>query len=163
MLIEPSQVSRRSLCGLWVSAERGAVALLELDRRGGTHAQVAPVIVLPLAPCDRRALDIVSVCRPLPATGYEIGRWVYGRKGRRDGHASFAPRILLRAVPAGGCQRGPEDHRVNAGHAPRSPVAIQPRAVPETVVNAYRTNDPDLPAGPKCQQWYQSRGSEWAE
>ncbi|MBB1032712.1 IS21 family transposase, partial [Dietzia sp. SLG310A2-38A2] len=35
--------------------------------------------------------------------------------------------------------------------------------LPETVVNEYRTNDADLPVGPKYRQWDQSRVREWAE
>lgn len=104
-----------------------------------------------------------DLLRPLPATGYEISRWVYGRKVGRNGHVSFARNYYSVPYPHVGAK---VDLRITAsmlevhrGHQRLSSHVL----LPETVVNAYRTHEADLPAGPKYRQWDQSRVREWAE
>ena len=104
-----------------------------------------------------------ELLRPLPTTGYEISRWFYGRKVGRNGHVSFARNYYSVPYPHVGAKvdlRITESMlEVHRGHQRLSSHVL----LPETVVNEYRTNDADLPDGPKYRQWDQSRVREWAE
>ncbi|WP_404802004.1 Mu transposase domain-containing protein, partial [Brevibacterium aurantiacum] len=98
-----------------------------------------------------------------PQVAYEISQWIYGRRVARNGHVSWARnyysvpfehigskvdlRITDRSLEV---YRG--DQRVTT-HL----------LLPETAVNEYRTNDADLPAGDRYQQWDAARIRQWAE
>ena len=104
-----------------------------------------------------------ELLRPLPATGYEVSRYVYGRKAGAGGHVSFARNYNSVPYPHVGAKVDLSTTasmlEVHRGHQGRSS-----RLLPvETVVNAYRTHDADLLAGPKGRQWDKSRVREWAE
>lgn len=103
-----------------------------------------------------------SLLRPLPAVAYEISRWVYGRRVARNGHVSFERNFY--SVPY--TQVGAKvDLRITetmlevfdgterlASHLLPGP----------GIVNEYRTNDADLPAGPGYRQWDPDRVRQWA-
>lgn len=101
--------------------------------------------------------------RPLPATGYEISRWIYGRRVGRNGHVAWARNYYSAPYPHVGAK---VDLRITESmleiHRGQQRLASHV-LLPQSVVNEYRTNDADLPAGPKYQPWDQSRVREWAE
>jgi len=104
-----------------------------------------------------------ALLRPLPAAAYEISRWVYGRRVARNGHVSFERNFY--SVPF--TQVGAKvDLRITdtmlevfagterlASHLLPGP----------GIVNEYRTNDADLPAGPGYRQWDPDRVRQWAQ
>ena len=109
------------------------------------------------------ATEELPLMRPLPAAGYEISDWVYGRKVARNSHITWAKnyysvpythvgekvdvRITDRVVKIY------RDHQRLSSHL----------RLPATAVNQYATNDADLPPGPGYQQWDQDRVRAWAE
>ncbi|MDV8001435.1 IS21 family transposase [Rhodococcus sp. IEGM 1408] len=101
--------------------------------------------------------------RPLPAAEYEISRWMYGRRVGRNGHVAWARNYYSAPYPNVGAK---VDLRITDTMLEiyRGQQRLTSHLLlPETVVNEYRTNDADLPAGPKYRQWDQPRTREWAE
>lgn len=101
--------------------------------------------------------------RPLPAVAYEISRWVYGRRVRKDGHVVFERNFY--SVPYAHVGRG-VDLRVTAtmlevfdGDARLTSHLLAPAGV----INDHRTHDADLPDGPRYREWDAPRVREWAE
>jgi len=108
------------------------------------------------------ATEELPLMRPLPAAGYEISDWVYGRKVARNSHITWAKnyysvpythvgekvdvRITDRVVEIY------RDHQRLSSHL----------RLPATAVNQYATNAADLPPGPGYQQWDQDRVRAWA-
>lgn len=100
---------------------------------------------------------------PLPQVAYEISQWAYGRRVARNGHVSWArnyysvpfehigSKVDLRITDA-----SLEVYRGNQR-------VTTHLLLPETAVNEYRTNDADLPAGDRYQQWDAARIRQWAE
>lgn len=104
-----------------------------------------------------------SLLRPLPATEYEISRWMYGRRVGRNGHVAWARNYYSAPYPHVGAK---VDLRITDTmlEVYRGQQRLTSHLLlPETVAGEYRTNDADLPAGPKYQQWDQPRTREWAE
>lgn len=112
-----------------------------------------------------RAAEVAThdLCRALPATEYEISRWMYGRRVGRNGHVAWARNYYSAPYPHVGTK---VDLRITDTmlevYLGQQRLASH-LLLPETVVNEYRTNDADLPAGPKYRQWDQPRTREWAE
>ena len=104
-----------------------------------------------------------ALLRPLPATPFEISRWVYGRRVRKDGHVVFEKNFY--SVPYVYVGRS-VDLRVTAqmlevfeeGHRLTSHVLA-----PAGLVNAHRTHDADRPAGPAYREWDQDKIRGWAQ
>ena len=100
--------------------------------------------------------------RPLPAVGFEISRWHYGRKVQRNGHVVFERNFY--SVPYANIG-GNVDLRVTdttlevfAGDQRLTSHLLAPAGM----VNEYRTHDSDLPDGPQYRQWDAERVREWA-
>lgn len=107
--------------------------------------------------------DEKPLLRPLPAVPFEISRWAYGRRVARNGHLTWAKNFYSVPYTHVGAK---VDLRITdtmlevflgferlASHL----------LLPEGVVNGYRTNDADRPAGPGYRQWDPDRVREWAE
>ncbi len=100
--------------------------------------------------------------RPLPTVAFEISRWVYGRRVRKDGHVVFEKNFY--SVPYAHVG-GAVDLRVTATTLE---AYVGDRRVtshllaPVGVVNSHRTHDADLPDGPQYRQWDATRVREWA-
>lgn len=122
------------------------------------------------APFQKRAGSRLSVfeqeekplLRPLPSVAYEISRWVYGRKVRKDGHVVFERNFY--SVPYANVGRS-VDLRVTAsmlevfdGHTRLTSHLLAPAGV----INEHRTHDADLPDGPRYREWDATRVREWA-
>ena len=101
--------------------------------------------------------------RPLPAVGFEISRWVYGRRVGRNGHIAFGRNFYSVPYPHVGAKVDLRltDTMLEVFHGPER--LSSHLLLPESVVNEYRTHDADLPAGPGYRQWDQARVREWAE
>ena len=100
--------------------------------------------------------------RPLPAVGFEISRWHYGRKVQRNGHVVFERNFY--SVPYANIG-GNVDLRVT--DTTLEVFAADQRLTshllaPAGVINEYRTHDSDLPDGPQYRQWDAERVREWA-
>lgn len=100
--------------------------------------------------------------RPLPAVGYEISRWVYGRRVRKDGHVVFDKNFY--SAPYAHVGRS-VDLRVTAtmlevfdGDTRLTSHLLAPAGV----INDHRTHDADLPDGPRYREWDAARVREWA-
>ncbi|GAA3198695.1 IS21 family transposase [Microbacterium terregens] len=100
--------------------------------------------------------------RPLPATPFEISRWVYRRRVQKNGHVVWERNFY--SVPYPHIGRG-VDLRVTdttlevfAGDQRLTSHVLAPIGV----VNEYRTHDGDLPDGPRYRQWDAARVREWA-
>lgn len=100
--------------------------------------------------------------RPLPAVAYEVSRWVYGRRVRKDGHVVFERNFY--SVPYAHVGRS-VDLRVTttmlevfAGDARLTSHLLAPAGV----INDHRTHDADLPDGPRYREWDAPRVREWA-
>lgn len=100
--------------------------------------------------------------RPLPAVGFEISRWVYGRRVRKDAHVVFERNFY--SVPYAHVGRG-VDLRIKsstlevfAGDQRLTSHLLAPAGS----VNEYRTHDTDLAGGPRYRQWDAVRVREWA-
>ena len=122
------------------------------------------------APFQKRAGSRSSVfeaeerplLRPLPAVGYEISRWVYGRRVRTDGHVVFEKNFYSVPYPHVGRS---VDLRVTASTL--EVFAGDQRLTshllaPAGVINQHRTHDHDLPQGSRYQQWDSARVRQWA-
>ncbi|WP_447950319.1 IS21 family transposase [Microbacterium aurum] len=122
------------------------------------------------APFQKRAGSRQSVfegeekplLRPLPAVGFEISRWHYGRKVQRNGHVVFERNFY--SVPYANIG-GNVDLRVT--DTTLEVFAADQRLTshllaPAGVINEYRTHDSDLPDGPQYRQWDAERVREWA-
>jgi hypothetical protein len=100
--------------------------------------------------------------RPLPAVPYEISMWAYGRRVSRDGHVVWEKNRY--SVPYAHVGRV-VDLRVTDSMLEVFADAERLTShllVPTGVVNEYRTNDGDLPDGPKYHEWDAARVREWA-
>jgi len=100
--------------------------------------------------------------RPLPSVGFEISRWVYGRRVQKNGHVVWEKNFY--SVPYPHIGRG-VDLRVT--DTMLEVYAADQRLTshllaPPGVVNQYRTHDSDLPEGPRYRQWDPARVREWA-
>ncbi len=100
--------------------------------------------------------------RPLPRVPFEISRWVYGRRVCRDGHVVWEKNHY--SVPY---QHVGEtvDLRVTSSMLEvfQGGDRISSHLLaPIGVVNEYRTNDHDLPDGPRYREWDRGRVTEWA-
>lgn len=100
--------------------------------------------------------------RPLPAIRFEISRWVYGRRVRKDGHVVFEKNFC--SVPYKHVGRA-VDLRVTV--TTLEVFAADERLTshllaPAGVVNEHRTRDADLPDGPRYRHWDAERVREWA-
>ncbi len=100
--------------------------------------------------------------KPLPQVGYEISRWVYGRRVARNGHVVWEKnnysvpfahigetvdlRITDRVLQAYRGQERLTSHLL----------------LPEGSAGEWRTNDADLPAGDRYRPWDAARVREWA-
>lgn len=100
--------------------------------------------------------------RPLPAVGFEISRWTYGRRVQRNGHVVWEKNFY--SVPFAHIGTS-VDLRVTdtmlevfAGHERLTSHLLAPPGV----TNDYRTRDADLPEGPRWRQWDAPRVREWA-
>lgn len=103
-----------------------------------------------------------SLLRPLPAIAYELSRWVYGRRVRKDGHVVFEKNYY--SVPYQHVGRS-VDLRITAttlevfsGHERLTSHLLAPAGM----VNEHRTHDADLPDGPRYHRWDAARVREWA-
>jgi transposase len=100
---------------------------------------------------------------PLPAVAYEISRWFYGRRVGKNGHVVFARNFY--SVPF--AHLGTTvDLRVTARTLEvyrGSERLTSHLLLPESASHEYRTNDADLPAGDRYQQWDAARARAWAE
>src|SRR5699024_7410354 len=102
------------------------------------------------------------VLRPLPAVAYEISRWIYGRKVRKDGHVVFEKNFYSAPYAHVGSS---VDLRIT-----ETTVEIfsgQERLTshllpPGGVINTHHTHAGDLPDGQRYQQWDGPRVREWA-
>lgn len=146
------------------------------DQRFATLAELRAAIEKQMtaynaAPFQKRAGSRASVfaaeeqplLRPLPAAGYEISRWVYGRRVGRNGHVAWARNFYSAPYPHVGAK---VDLRITATiiEIYRGSTRLSSHVLaPETVVNEYRTHDADLPAGPKYRHWDQDRVRQWAQ
>lgn len=99
----------------------------------------------------------------LPSVAYEISSWVYGRRAGRNGHVVFERNYY--SVPF--VHIG---ERVDLRITDRTLEAYRGTErltshllLPEGSANEYRTNDADLPAGERFQQWDAARVRGWAE
>lgn len=100
--------------------------------------------------------------RPLPAVAYEISRWIYGRKVRKDGHVVFEKNFYSAPYAHVGSS---VDLRIT-----ETTVEIfsgQERLTshllpPGGVINTHHTHAGDLPDGQRYQQWDGPRVREWA-
>src|SRR5699024_5631669 len=100
--------------------------------------------------------------RPLPAVAYEISRWIYGRKVRKDGHVVFEKNFYSAPYAYVGSS---VDLRITEttveifdGHTRLSTHLLPPAGV----INTHHTHDGDLPQGERYQQWDGPRVREWA-
>ncbi len=100
--------------------------------------------------------------RPLPAVGFEISRWFYGRRVQKNGHVVFERNFY--SVPYTNIGRT-VDLRITdttlevfAGDQRLTSHLLAPAGM----VNEYRTHDSDLPDGPRYQQMDPERAREWA-
>ncbi|WP_282856932.1 IS21 family transposase [Pseudoclavibacter helvolus] len=103
-----------------------------------------------------------ALLRPLPAVAYEISRWVYGRRARKDGHVVFEKNFY--SVPYAFVGRS-VDLRVTASMLEvfdGDRRLTSHLLAPAGVVNAHRTHDADLPDGPQYREWNAPRVREWA-
>ncbi len=122
------------------------------------------------APFQKRAGSRLSVfeaeekplLRPLPAVAYEISRWFYGRRVRKDGHVVFEKNFYSvpyahvgRAVDLRVTERALE---VFDGDARLTSHLLAPVGV----TGEHYTHDSDLPDGPRYRQWDAERVREWA-
>lgn len=122
------------------------------------------------APFQKRAGSRLSVfsaeekplLHPLPAVGYEISRWVYGRRVRKDGHVVFEKNFY--SVPYAHVGRG-VDLRVTAEvlEVFDGDVRLTSHLLaPAGTVNEHYTHDSDLPDAPRYREWDAHRVREWA-
>ncbi|MCC2593997.1 ATP-binding protein [Tessaracoccus sp. OS52] len=91
--------------------------------------------------------------RPLPAVGFEISRWIYGRRVQKNGHVVWEKSFYSVPYTRIG---GSVDLRVTDtmlevfnGHTRLTSHLLAPPGV----FNQYRTHDADLPEGPRYRQW----------
>jgi transposase len=99
----------------------------------------------------------------LPQVAYEISRWVYGRRVGRNGHVVWeknyysAPFVHIGTkVDLRVTDRTLEVYRGTER-------LTSHLLLPEGAGNEYRTNDADLPAGERYQQWDSARAKQWAQ
>lgn len=88
---------------------------------------------------------------------------MYGRRVGRNGHVAWARNYYSAPYPNVGAK---VDLRITDTmlEVYRGQQRLTSHLLlPETVVNEYRTNDADMPTGPKYQQWDQPRTREWAQ
>lgn len=100
---------------------------------------------------------------PLPAVAYEISRWLYGRRVGRNGHVVFERNFYSAPLAHIGTK---VDVRITARTLEiyRGTERISSHLLlPEQTSGQYRTNDADLPAGERYQQWDAPRVRQWAE
>lgn len=99
----------------------------------------------------------------LPPVAYEISRWVYGRRAARNGHlvweknyysvpfAHIGTKVDLRIT----------DRTLEAYRGTER--LTSHLLLPQGSAGEYRTNDADLPAGERYQQWDAARIRAWAQ
>ena len=100
---------------------------------------------------------------PLPAVAYEISRWLYGRRVGRNAHVVFERNFYSAPLAHIGTK---VDVRITARTMEiyRGTERISSHLLlPEQTSGQYRTNDADLPAGERYQQWDAPRVRQWAE
>ena len=128
------------------------------------------VRALSAEPFQKRAGSRLSVfeaeekqlLRPLPTVPFEISRWVYGRRVRKDGHVVFEKNFYSVPYAHVGAT---VDLRITATTLE---AYVGDRRVtshllaPTGVVNSHRTHDADLPDGPQYRQWDATRVRDWA-
>ncbi len=100
---------------------------------------------------------------PLPAVGFEISRWLYGRRVARNAHVVFERNYYSAPLVHIGAK---VDLRITArtleiylGTERISSHLL----LPDSAAGSYRTNAADLPAGERYQQWDGARTRAWAE
>ena len=85
---------------------------------------------------------------PLPAVGYEISTWIYGRKVARNSYVSWTEELLLGPDHQHRCHRGSAADRDRVGGLPEPRAADQPPAAGRAeALNQYQTNDSRHSAG----------------
>ncbi|MCT2107355.1 integrase [Dietzia sp. HMSC21D01] len=107
--------------------------------------------------------DEQPLLTPLPAVAYEISRWLYGRRVGRNGHVVFERNFYSAPLAHIGTK---VDVRITARTLEiyRGTERISSHLLlPEQTSGQYRTNDADLPAGERYQQWDAPRVRQWAE
>lgn len=103
-----------------------------------------------------------SLLRPLPAVEFEISRWVYARRVRKDGHVVFEKNFY--SVPytyvGTAVDLRVTDTMLEVFAADRR--LTSHLLVPPSMTNQHRTNDADRPEGPGYRQWDPDRVRAWA-
>ncbi|WP_217995866.1 Mu transposase domain-containing protein [Kribbia dieselivorans] len=109
------------------------------------------------------AAEEQPLLRPLPQAGYEISRWVYGRRVGRNGHVVWEKNFYCVPFAHVGAK---VDLRITDRvlQVYRGTERLTSHLLPPPgSVNVYRTNDADLPAGDRYRQWDPDRVRHWAE
>lgn len=100
---------------------------------------------------------------PLPAVGFEISRWLYGRRVGRNAHVVFERNYYSAPLVHIGAK---VDLRITA-RTLEVYLGIERISshllLPEGAAGEYRTNAADLPTGERYQQWDGARTRSWAE
>lgn len=103
-----------------------------------------------------------ALLRPLPQVSFELSRWVYRRRVGRDGHVVWETnRYSVPYMHVGGfvdLRITERTLEVFLGGDRLSSHLLAPIGV----TNEYRTNDGDMPDGPRYQEWDALRVREWA-
>ena len=152
----------------WVIAglrDRQFATLAEL--RAAVHERVRAYNAEPFQkrPGSRQGVfetEEKPLLRPLPVVGFEISRWVYGRRVQRNGHVVWEKNFY--SVPYPHIGRSVDlrvtDTMVEVYDGQQR--LTSHLLAPPGVTNQYRTHDADLPDGPQYRQWDADRVREWA-
>lgn len=103
-----------------------------------------------------------SALKPLPATPYEIGQWVYGRKIQLNCHVAFEKNFY--SCPSRYAQQlcdlriTPSTVSIFIG-GERIKTHVR---FPYEVSNKYRTDEADMPEGSQFKEWTMERLMSWA-
>ena len=113
-----------------------------------------------------RASVFVSYEQPfltaLPASAFEISRWVHARRVGRNGHVVWERNFYSAPYPHIGQQVDLRiTERVLEVYRGQQRLSSHLLA-PPGAVNVYRTNDADLPDGRQFQEWDAARVRAWA-
>jgi hypothetical protein len=99
---------------------------------------------------------------PLPAAGYEISTWVYGRKVARNSYVSWQKNYYSVPIVNIGAT---VDLRLTESmlEVYRNHERITShRLLPAEALNQYQTNDADIPPERQWQHWDTQRVTDWA-